>query len=77
MSAYLHVSESAAAADIRFRNAWMSSDGDPRACVEIGRADLILASPDEADALMAAAAKAKAELIRLEAERQAAQGGEH
>ena len=70
MSAVLRVSTPAEAAEIRFRHAWIADDRESvHAAVYISHACLILESPAEADALIAAVAEAKAELIRLEAER--------
>ena len=70
MTAYLHTSTSSEPGGIRFRNAWISGSGESvHAAIWFGDADITLWAPEDADALIAAATLAKAELIRLEAER--------
>ncbi len=77
MTASLHLTVRAHAGDIRFEHGWIADGREAvHASIRIGPAALVLSSPAEAEALITVAAEAKAELIRLEAERRAAEGGE-
>jgi hypothetical protein len=74
MSAFLHATTFVEAGDIRLRTAW-TNGGDGVHCADIGLGDghsITLHQPDEADALIKAATDAKAALLRLAAEAEAA-----
>lgn len=54
-------------ASCRFGHAWRDRDGEPRALVELGGADIFFRSPADADSVIAAATEAKEALERMEA----------